>query len=216
VSPILRGWSGLEPREGQAAACIPRAQGSMVWRVAVEGGRLHGGKKPGGRRVDFRGGAEYPKRGQTALVFEEELKWWETGLNGQDIRGGRHETVGCPSLVLVPENGELPDHVDGWQEVVRAIAEDGEEEGGGQSVTEERREADPWGRVALDRHESRLGFGQPFDEVGGGGERGGEPVAQPPDLGLGREDRPIKVDRSFRDGGSLPVRTPVDELRFGD
>jgi len=52
--------------------------------------------------------------------------------------------------------------------------------------------------------------------VGGGGDRGREPVAQPSDLSLGREDRPIQVDRSVGNGGLIPVRAPVDKLRFGD
>jgi len=52
--------------------------------------------------------------------------------------------------------------------------------------------------------------------VGGSGDRGCEPVTQPPDLFLGRENRPILVDRNIGDGASIPVRMPVDELHFGD
>jgi len=83
-------------------------------------------------------------------------------------------------------------------------------------VVEEGREADPWRGESFDRHQGRLGFGQPFDEVGGSGDRGGEPVAQPADLNLGGENGPIQVDRSIGDGVSVPVRTLVDELRLGD
>ena len=35
VSPVFGRCSGLEPREGQAAARIPCAQGPMAWGVAV-------------------------------------------------------------------------------------------------------------------------------------------------------------------------------------
>ena len=126
VDSVLRGWSGLEPREGQATARIPCTQGPVVRGVAVEGRCLHGGRKPCGRRVNFRGGAQYPKGGQAALVPKEEVEWRETGFDGQDINGGAHEAVGCRSLDLVPEDGELPRHVDGGGEGVRAIAEDGE------------------------------------------------------------------------------------------
>jgi len=66
-----------------------------------------------------------------------------------------------------------------------------------QPVAEEGGEADPRRAETLNRHEGSLGFGQPFDEVGGRGYRGREPVAQPPDLTLGREDRPIQVDTSI-------------------
>jgi len=83
-------------------------------------------------------------------------------------------------------------------------------------MAEEGGEADPWRGETLDSHEGRLGLGKPFEEVGGSRERGGEPVSQPPDLTLGCEDRPVKVDRSIGDGVSVRVRTPVDELRLGD
>jgi len=83
-------------------------------------------------------------------------------------------------------------------------------------VAKEGREAESRGGESLDHHKGRLGLGQPLDEVGCSGDRGGEPVAQPPDLKLGRENRPIQMDRSIGDGVSVPVRTPVDELRFGD
>jgi len=116
----------------------------------------------------------------------------------------------------VPEHGELPGHVDRGNKGIRAIAEDGKAEEGGKSVAEERGEANPWTGEWFDRHEGSLGFGQPLDEVGGGGDRGCEPIAQPPDLSLEREDRPIQVDRSVGDGGPIPVRAPVDKLRFGD
>jgi len=78
--------------------------------------------------VDLRGGAHNPKVCQAPFVREEKFEWWEAGIAGQDIRWGRQEAVGSPSLHLVPERGELPEHVDGGPEDVRAIAEDGEEE----------------------------------------------------------------------------------------
>ena len=85
--------------------------------------------------------------------------------------------MGRPSLDLVPKNGELPGHVYCWYEGVCAIAEDREEERGGQPVAEEGWEADPWGREAFDRHKGRLGLGVSLNEVSGSGEGGGEPVA---------------------------------------
>jgi len=150
------------------------------------------------------------------FVHKEKLERREAGLDGQDVGGGTHEAIGRPSLDLGPECGELPRYVDGGQEGVGTVTEDWEEEGGGQSMAEEGREADPWRGESFDRHEGRLGFGQPFDGVRGGGHRGGEPVAQPPDLNFGVENRPIQVDRSIGDGVSVPVRSPVDELRLGD
>jgi len=83
-------------------------------------------------------------------------------------------------------------------------------------VSEEGREADPWGAESFDCHEGSLGLGQPFDEVGCTGDRGGEPVSRPHNLNLGLENRPILVDRSIGDGVYVRVRAPVDELRFGD
>jgi len=81
---------------------------------------------------------------QSALVCEEEIEWWEAGLDGQYVCGGAHEAVGRPSLDLVPEHGELPGHVGRGNKGVRAIAEDRKEEGRGEPVTEERGEADTW------------------------------------------------------------------------
>jgi len=116
----------------------------------------------------------------------------------------------------MPEHGELPCHVDGGHEDVCAIAEDREEEGGGQPVAKKGEEANAWKRETLDRQEGRLGFSQPFDEIRGSGDLGGEPVAQPSNFNLGREDRSIQVDQSIEDEVPVPVRTPVDELRLGD
>jgi len=166
----------LEPWEGKAAARIPRAQDPMVWRMAVKGWGLHRGWEPCGRRVDFRGGAHNPEVCQASLVCKEKLERWEAGLDGQDIGRGRYEAVSCPPLDLVPEHGELPNHVDGGHEDVRAIAEDGDEEGGGQSMAEKGGEADPWRGETLDSHEDCLRLGQSFDKMGGSGDRGGEPV----------------------------------------
>jgi len=81
--------------------------------------------------------------------------------------------------------------MEGGRENVCAIAKDGEEEGRGQAMAEEGGEADPWRGEALNSNEGRLGLGQPFDKMVGSGDRGGEPIAQPPDLTLGCEDRPI-------------------------
>ena len=210
VGPILRGRPRLDPREGKAAAHISCTQGPVVRSVAMKGWSLQGGWESCCCRVDLRGGAHNPQVCEAALVCEEKLERWEATLTGQDVRGGRHETIGRPSRGLMPEHGELPNHVSGGGQDVRAIAEDGKEEGGGQSVAEEGGETNPWRGETLDRHEGRLLLGQPFDEVGGSGDRGGEPVAQPSDLTLGREDRPIPVDRSIGDEVSVPVSTPVD------
>ena len=113
---------------------------------------------------------------QAAFVLNEKLERCEAGFDSQDVGGGVHEAIGRPSLDLVPERAELPSHVNGGQEGVRPVAEDGEEEGEGQSVAEEGREADPWRGESFDRHKGRLGRGQSFDEVGGSGDPGGEPV----------------------------------------
>jgi len=177
VGPVLRGGSCLEPREGEAASGVPRAQDPVVRRVAVEGRSSQRGWEPSGRRVDFRGGAHDPKVCQVSLVCEEKPQQWAAGLDGQDICRPIHEAIGRPSLDLVPEHGELPNHVGAGHEDVRAIAEDGEKEGGGQSMAEQGREADPRGGESLDRHAGRLGLAQPFDKMVGSGDRGGEPVA---------------------------------------
>ena len=86
---------------------------------------MHGGWESPGCRVDFRRGAHNPKVCQASFGREEELERWEAGLDGQDIRGGRHEAISCPPLDLVPEHGELPNHVDGGHEDVRAIIRSG-------------------------------------------------------------------------------------------
>ena len=52
--------------------------------------------------------------------------------------------------------------MNGRQEGFRAVAQDGEEEGGGQPVAEKGREADAWGEESLDSHEGSLGLGQYF------------------------------------------------------
>ena len=83
-------------------------------------------------------------------------------------------------------------------------------------MAKKRREAYPGGRETFDRHQDSLSFGQCLDEVGGGRDRRGKPVAQPPDLSLGRENGPIRVDRSIGDEVSVPVRAPVAKLCFGD
>jgi len=74
----------------------------------------------------------------------------------------------------------------------------------------------PRGGEPFDGHEGSLGLGQSLGEVGGSGHRGGKPVSQPPDLAFGFENRSIQVDRRVGNGASVPVRAPVDELRFGD
>jgi len=153
---------------------------------------------------------------QSALVFLEEPGGREAGLDGQDVGGGADETVGGPSLNLVPKDRELPSHMNGGCQGVCAIAQDGEEEGGGQSVAEEGREADPRRGESLDRHEGCLGLGKHLDEMGGRGDREGETVAQPRYLNFGLEDGRIQVDRRVGYLVSDPVRTPVDELCFWD
>ena len=107
---------------------------------------------------------------QPSFIREEEIEWREARLNGHDVGGGAHEAVGRPFLDLMPERGKLPDHVDRGNKGVRAIAEDGKEEGGGKSVAEVRGEANSRRGETLDRHEGSLGFGKPLDEVGGGGD----------------------------------------------
>ena len=77
-------------------------------------------------------------------------------------------------------------------------------------------EAHPRRGEPLDGHKGSLGLGQSLGEVGRGGHRGGKPVAQPPDLIFGVENRAIMVDQSVGYRASVPVRAPVDELRLGD
>jgi len=96
---------------------------------------------------------------QPAFIREEEIERREAGLNGQDVGRGAHEAVGCQSLDLVPERGKLPDDVDRRNKGIRAIANDGEEEGGGKSVAEVRGEANSRRGETFDRHEGSLGFG---------------------------------------------------------
>jgi len=96
---------------------------------------------------------------QPAFICEEEIEWREASLNGQDVSGGVHEAVGRPSLDLVPEGGEFPDHMDRGNKGVRDMAEDGKEEGGGESVAEVRGEANSRRGETFDRHEGSLGFG---------------------------------------------------------
>jgi len=79
----------------------------------VKGRSLHRGGNPCSCRVVLRRGAYYSKVGQAALVRKENREWGEAGLDGQDVGGGTREAIGCPSLDLVPECGELPIHVDG-------------------------------------------------------------------------------------------------------
>jgi len=83
-------------------------------------------------------------------------------------------------------------------------------------VAEEGREANRWGGETLNRHKGCLGLSQSCDEMGGSGDQGGEPVAQPPDRALGRENRPIQVAPTIGDWASIPVRAPVDKLRLAD
>jgi len=127
--------------------------------VAAKGGSLDRGGKPRGCGVDLWRGAEDPQVSQLAFVPEEEIEWREAGLNGQDVRGGAHKAVGRPSLDLVPERGKFPGHVDCGNKGVRAIAENGQEEGGSKFVAEVRREANSRRGETFDRHEGSLGFG---------------------------------------------------------
>jgi len=83
-------------------------------------------------------------------------------------------------------------------------------------VAQEGREAHAHGGEPLDSYEGRLGLGQSFDEVGVGGDSGGEPVTQPADLILGREDRSIQVDHRMRDWVPVAVHSPVDQFCLGD
>jgi len=182
----------------------------------MEGRSWHGGEEPCGRRVDFRRGAQDPEVSKATFVCEEKVKRREAGLNGQDVSGGRHKSVCRPPLNHVPEQGELPYHVDSGHEDVRPVAEDWEKEGGGQFVAEKGREADARGRDSFDRHKGCLGLGKSFDEVGGGRKRGSEPVAEPSDLRFGWENRTIQVDRRVGYGVSVPGRAPMDEFCFGD
>jgi len=101
-------------------------------------------------------------------------------------------------------------------EDVRAVAEDRDEERGGQTVAQKGGKAHPRGGEPSDGHKGSLGLGQSLGEVRRGGHRGGKPVSQPPDLVFGLEDRAIQVDRSVGYWASVPVRTPVDERRLGD
>ena len=136
VSTILRGRPRLEPWKGEAAARVSRAENPVGRRVAVEGRSLQGEREPCGRRVYLRGGAHDPEVRQASFVREEEVERREAGLDGQDVRRGGYEAVGDPSLDLVPEHCQFPKRVYCGHKDVRAVAENGEEEGGGQSMAE--------------------------------------------------------------------------------
>jgi len=83
-------------------------------------------------------------------------------------------------------------------------------------MAQEGGEAHPRGGEPFDGHKGGLGLGQSLGEVGGGRHRWGKPVSQPPNLAFRLENRSIQVDRRVGYGASVPVRTPVDELRLGD
>jgi len=70
----------------------------------VKGRSLRGGGEPSGCGIDLRGGAHDPEVGQAEFVREEDVKRREAGLYGQDVGGGAHEAICCPSLDLVPEH----------------------------------------------------------------------------------------------------------------
>jgi len=55
-------------------------------------------------------------------------------------------------------------------------------------VAQRRGETHPRESEPLDGYEGGLGLGQPFGEVRSGGDRGGEPGAQPADLVPGGKD----------------------------
>jgi len=105
----------------------------------------------------------------------------------------------------VPDGRELPCHVNRGCEGIHPVAEDGKEERGGQTMAQEGREAHPPGEEPFDSHEGSLGLGQSLGEVRSDGDRGGEPVAQPADLILGRENRTIWVNWGAGDWTSVPV-----------
>jgi len=175
-----------------------------------------GGRTPTSSGLDLRGGAHHPQAGQVVLVGEEEVNGGEAGLNGQDVRGGAREAIGGPPLDLVPEGRELSRHVYRGLKCIRAVAEDGKEKRGGQTMAQKRGQAHPWRGEPFDGHESSLGFGKPLGKVWGGGDRGGEPGSQPPDLVFRGKDRPVQVDRGAGDRASVPIGSPVDRFRFGD
>ena len=62
----------MEPREGEVASRVPRAQDPVVRRVEVKGRSLQGEWELCGRRFDLRGGAHDSKVRQALLVREEE------------------------------------------------------------------------------------------------------------------------------------------------
>jgi len=54
--------------------------------------------------------------------------------------------------------------------------------------------AHAWWGEPLDRHKSRLGFGQTFGKVRSGGKRRSEPATEPRELVLGVENCPFQMD----------------------
>jgi len=192
VGPVpSRGPSRCAPREGQSSPWIPAGEGSMIGGVAVQRRHLKRCWKPGGGCVDLRWGAHHPKAGQAVLVRKEEVMWGEAGFNGQDVGRGAGEAIRGPSLDLVPEGRELSRHVNGGFESIRAVAEDGKEERGGQLVAQERGQTHPRGGEPLYGHESSFGFSQSLGKVWGRGDGGGEPVSQPTDHVLGGKSPPV-------------------------
>jgi len=57
------------------------------------------------------------------------------------------------------EDREFPSHVGCGGDGIRAVAEDGEDEGGGQAMAQEGGDAHPRRGESLDGHEGRLSLG---------------------------------------------------------
>jgi len=200
VGPVLGGGPRPALREGQSTGWIPAGEDPMIGGLAVQRRRLKGGWKSGGGRVDLRRGVHHAKAGQAVLVRKEEIERGEAGLNGQDIGRGAREAIRGPPLDLVSEGREPSRHVNSGLERIRPVAEDGEEERGGQPVAQGRGKAHPRGGEPFDGHERSLGLGQSLGKVWGRGDRRGEPVSQPTDLALGRKIEPSRGIRELETG----------------
>jgi len=162
------------------------------------------------------GGAHHPQASQAVLVRAEEVESGEAGFHSQDVGWGARETAGGPPLDLVAEGREFSRPVNIGLESVRAVAEDWKEKRRCHPMAKERGQAHVRGGEPHDGHKSSMGFGQPLGEVWGCGDRGGEPVAQPPDLFLQVKHRPVQVDRGTGDWTSVSLGPLVDKLCFGD
>ena len=174
------------PHEGSFGGVELDQQAAVaVWRS--EGGTVgHRFMKPGSDRVDFGRRGDGPEGCHTLTVFNQEGEGRQAGFDGEDRDGSRRKTIRDPSLDPSSEGVEFVLHLQEGSEEVCTIQEHRGDERGGQAVTEVGGKSFPRWRQIFDSFEGTLGKGEPPREMWISRERGGEPIAEPPDLLLGR------------------------------